>query len=414
MFLFIFTSCQLKNSSEKKNNIQIESDFNSLSNIYFAITKTEDKEYVDILRNLYLLLSVDASIEDKSIEIQRNIELYDDKYVDNIMETIFTVNCNEIQKETFDIEFVYNENAFYSFILFKDVDKDGKMSIKDDLYYYGVKNGKIFYTDEELEDSYSLLANQFISLDTIIDQIYTTYSNKISKIGIITAKDYQLYNNQWGRNHAKGSDLFQKITLESKNNPINCSWSWNWGSQYGEDWHVKAYPEINYGFSPWGHLVTKTDKLPKKIQEINKFTANFNAEFSNLTGKYNMAFEVWMAKNNPPKPSDISTEIMIWTEWDRNWDFWGNNVTDVIINGKEYFLNIAHADFHEHYEWKYICLRMKESQLSGNLDILPILQYLLQNDHIKENEYACNLEVGTEIVSGSGTFKLSDYFVTVE
>lgn len=242
--------------------------------------------------------------------------------------------------------------------------------------------------------------------------IYEAYSNKISKIGKLKAGDYQLYNNQWGRKHANGSSIFQKMVLKNKESPINCSWSWDWCGPYEENWHVKAYPEVNYGYSPWGYLNSNLNTLPKKVNELTNFSANYDAQFINANGRYNLAFEVWMAKSNPPKPSDVTTKIMVWVDYDKTWEFWGDNVSDVTINCIDYFLNIAHAK--RNYEWKYISLRMKKPKLKGELDMLPILDYLLENGHISKDDYACNLELGTEIVSGSGKFNLSNYYVTVE
>lgn len=414
VILAFLTSCQLKESSKTEHSITLSTDFNSNPDYYFAIAKTEEKEYVETLRGLYSLLANNTPYNVDTEEVKKLIELYDDKYCQYIMDSITTRKCSTMDEDSFTVKFEKNANSYYSFILFQDIDKDEKISYGDLLYFYGLNNGKIFYSDEELEENYNLNMSQFGTIDPIIDQIYEAYSNKISRIGIIKSGDYQFYNNQWGKEHASGSDLFQKIILNDKSVPINCSWSWNWGGPYEEYWHVKAYPEVNYGYSPWGHLITLDDKLPNKIQDINKFTANYKAKFTNLTGRYNLAFEVWMTENNPPQPSNITTEIMIWVDCERTWEFWGDNVTEVLIDGKEYFLNIAHADFHDKYEWKYIALRMKESQLEGEIDFLPILNYLLDKGHISKDDYVCNLELGTEIGSGTGTLELSNYYVSIE
>ena len=56
----------------------------------------------------------------------------------------------------------------------------------------------------------------------------------------------------------------------------------------------------------------------------------------------------------------------------------------------------------------------KNNTWNGQIDILPFISYLVENNHISSNDYLVDIEFGNEIWAGTGLLELTDYNITIE
>jgi hypothetical protein len=130
------------------------------------------------------------------------------------------------------------------------------------------------------------------------------------------------------------------------------------------------------------------------------YTATISA-----TGKWNVAFEMWLTRDPAPAEQNITDEVMIWVA--RNDLMPGPLVYDkVTFDGVAYTVHVApgHGDASggSAATWKYIAFVTREPQLSGTLNMSHFLDYLVEKQVIEPDRYIASLELGTEIESGKG------------
>ncbi|HNT77008.1 MAG TPA: hypothetical protein PKH77_18515 [Anaerolineae bacterium] len=223
----------------------------------------------------------------------------------------------------------------------------------------------------------------------------------------IAVGEYILNNNAW--NKGDRTDYTQCIFAQGDTPPTTMGWRWDWP---GDAREIQAYPEVMVGDSPWD-AESPTGGLPLPIgarDVLVTYTATISA-----TGKWNVAFEMWLTRDPAPAEQNITDEVMIWVA--RNDLMPGPLVYDkVTFDGVAYTVHVApgHGDASggSAATWKYIAFVTREPQLSGTLNMSHFLDYLVEKQVIEPDRYIASLELGTEIESGKGEFVLSTYEVT--
>jgi hypothetical protein len=64
--------------------------------------------------------------------------------------------------------------------------------------------------------------------------------------------------------------------------------------------------------------------------------------------------------------------------------------------------------------WTLISLLAEKPILRGPVDVGAIIDFLLKNGHLDAQSYIANLELGTDIMRGSGSTVIRDFAVTVD
>ncbi len=118
-------------------------------------------------------------------------------------------------------------------------------------------------------------------------------------------RKYMLINNVWNKGAATGK-YRQKIFLNDVSGKSIFGWSWQ--CNYGRG--VVAYPEVQYGSSPWSTPTAADTGFPFQAG-TKKLTVNYSAALT-ASGTYDMAFEFWTVKGIPPVKDKIKNEVMIW------------------------------------------------------------------------------------------------------
>jgi predicted esterase len=223
----------------------------------------------------------------------------------------------------------------------------------------------------------------------------------------IKVGDYILNNNVW--NKGDRTDYTQCIFAQSDTPPAAMGWRWDWP---GDAREIQTYPEVMFGDSPWD-AESPTGGLPLPVSG-GDLLVTYDASIE-ATGKWNVAFEMWLTSDPAPAEQNITDEVMIWVA--RSDLMPGPLVYDIVaFDDITYTVHIApgHGDASggSSATWDYIAFVTRKPLLSGILNMGHFLDYLVEKQVIEQDRYVASLELGTEIESGKGEFNLSTYKIT--
>lgn len=227
--------------------------------------------------------------------------------------------------------------------------------------------------------------------------------------------DFLYENNVWGQGAIKKESRLQCLLKRVVDGEVQYGWRWQWPRGSGD---VKAYPEVIYGHKPWFTFST-TPNLPRRISAIDKLSVAYDIEMQ-ARGRYNLAFDIWVTSSDRPTSSAITHEIMIWVgERTRAWEpYPGKRVSRVTVGGATYDLYIKpHAEWlteHGAPNVVYIAFNARTARLSGSIDLKEFLDYLTDNGHLPADGYVASVELGNEVMHGSGELWLKSYAISVE
>lgn len=173
-----------------------------------------------------------------------------------------------------------------------------------------------------------------------------------------------------------------------------------------KDW--PNYPELEFGINPWnakGLDKSTTLLLPKKLGEISEASMTVDVATEVSGGKWNLAFELWLADNNPETHpgSKAVAEVMV---------FFGNEAgyypaepkTDEKVNDgeHEYVLYESRDDWGETKDQKYRQYRLSGGgkTFNGKLNIGKFLQHYVEQGWSKDL-WLTRFELGNEVYTGA-------------
>ena len=222
-------------------------------------------------------------------------------------------------------------------------------------------------------------------------------------------------NNVWNQGTIRRENRTQCLLKRVVDGKAQYGWRWQWPRGSGE---VKAYPEVIYGHKPWSTSST-TANLPRRISAIDELSVAYDVEMQ-AQGRYNLAFDIWVTDSDRPTPSTITHEIMIWVgERRRAWEpYPGYLAARVTIGGAAYDLTIKpHAEWlaeHGAPDVAYVAFNARTAQLSGSIDVKEFLDYLTDHGHLPADGYVASVELGNEVMHGSGELWLRSYEISVK
>ena len=213
-------------------------------------------------------------------------------------------------------------------------------------------------------------------------------------------------NNVWGKGDI--ADYEQCLLTRSVDGVVEYGWRWEWPKGTG---HVKAYPQVIYGHKPWNAAST-TSILPARIKSIKELSIAYAVEMS-AQGTYNLAYDIWLTSSNPPTPDTITHELMIWM--DRTFEAQSRKYLagQVVVDDIVYDLYLR-PNFHPASGAGYIAFVSREPRFSGVVDVVALLGYLVEHDHISADHYVASVELGNEVIDGTGELWLQRFQVTAD
>ena len=227
---------------------------------------------------------------------------------------------------------------------------------------------------------------------------------------IVRQEKYYIVNNVWNKGAANEPGN-QKVFVETLDGKEAFGWQWSWSAL----WSVVAYPEVIYGNSPWDESSRTKTEFPFIVGKKN-ISVDFDISLK-ATGIYNMAFSLWAVTDPLSPKSTISHEIMIWNV--NHYMFPAGAAVDSIVVGgvnyKMYFVN-GHRDSSgsSSQMWTYIAFVSDRPVLKGTLDFNTFTDYLIKKGILTQNNYITNVELGNEVVRGTGIVEIKYYHVNVK
>ena len=215
----------------------------------------------------------------------------------------------------------------------------------------------------------------------------------------------RLTNNVWNKQAIGGAPYEQCILVRESPNGKEYGWAWSWPVDSDS---VVAYPETVIGWKPWVGGRSSDERLPIRIDAIQTMRLSYVIEtVSNAS--HNLATSIWLTRSGTtgffPRPDDISSELMIWTD-DTGFSPAGEYVGKVTIDDLDFEIWWA-KDWGDNSgaasnRWGYIAYRSQTKTRSATLDIKKILLDAVNRGMISAEHYVPSIEVGNEVINGTG------------
>jgi hypothetical protein len=226
------------------------------------------------------------------------------------------------------------------------------------------------------------------------------YASEITPIGIFT-------NNVWNRQAANGAAWSQCLMKRTEGDSVFYGWSWSW--PFVEE-AVYGYPQVKIGASPWAPEPRLDDRFPLSISRLKKLDITHTIEV-NSNDNYNVATSMWLI-NEPilspePNPSIIVAEVMFWTQatpghfnpagsrygaitiGEQNWEVWSDK-------------NWGDASGANDNQWVYLTFKAGQYSSEAYIPARELLRYALKEQLLPEDLFIADIELGNEVMSGSG------------
>lgn len=228
-----------------------------------------------------------------------------------------------------------------------------------------------------------------------------------------------LQNNIWNAHSAEGFDWTQCLAMRTRDANTQYGWYWQWPEEGDK---VYAQPQITLGNSPWlPHNQIKAG-YPIPVKDLEKLEVDYSLDIV-TDGELNLATTLWLIRSETIQmevaQSSIAAEVMIWTY--ASDDFYadpaGENVGEVEIDGVEWEVWLDQS-WHDtsgknDNNWVYLAFRTNQSLMQIKFDAAQMLHYAIEQKFIASDLYIADIQLGTEIMSGTGQVWLNHYRVDV-
>jgi hypothetical protein len=229
-----------------------------------------------------------------------------------------------------------------------------------------------------------------------------------------------LQNNIWNAHSATEFDWTQCLAMRTLDANTQYGWYWQWPEDGDK---VYAQPQITLGNSPWlNHNQAKT-RYPISIDQLQRLDIDYSLEI--LTdGELNLATTLWLTNvdtiQTQINKSSIAAEVMIWTY--ATDDFYddpaGENVGEITIRGIEWEVWLD-KKWHDtsgknDNNWVYLAFRTKQQLLEVKFDAAEMLRHAVEQKFITSGLYIADIQLGTEVMSGTGQVWMNHYQVDME
>ncbi|MDB5819323.1 MAG: glycoside hydrolase family 12 [Rhizobacter sp.] len=227
-----------------------------------------------------------------------------------------------------------------------------------------------------------------------------------------------LLNNTWNKRLAGGEFWQQCLRSRVRDGRTEFGWSWQWPTRDG----IYAYPEVLVGRSPWTETPSNDARFPRRIADIASLRIDYDVE-SDYRGKRNLAMEMWLTdKPNTsavPDTRSIVAELMVWSDASKGMVSSQDKPVDIVdIDGSKYALYVKRdwgdASGVVAHRWMFLIYIAVTPSLTAHYDARKFLQDAVDRQLLDARHYVADVELGNEIVSGSGSTWLRRFEVTLD
>jgi hypothetical protein len=226
----------------------------------------------------------------------------------------------------------------------------------------------------------------------------------------------RLVNNVWNKQAIGDAAYRQCLKARGRGSGREWGWSWSWPL---EGRTVLAFPQVMFGWKPWNGGMPTDDRLPIAIATIKSLNLRYEIE-TNADGKYILSAALWLTRTgrtaSAPNPADISADINIWMVGDAFAPA-GAHVDDIAVDGLEfevwYAADMSDASGANANRWNHVVYRAVSPQRSESLDIDEFVADAVSRGYVSREHYVSSIEIGNEVMSGSGETWVNDLSLEV-
>jgi hypothetical protein len=236
----------------------------------------------------------------------------------------------------------------------------------------------------------------------------------------VSLGDYTVFNNDWdvpNTNLVIGTNFTQQISYNSNDLNSNVVMSWNYPEVQAPDF-VYGYPEVIWG-GQYGGIGPGTRAFATQVSNISSLVANYNVSISGETNKFDVGMEIWTT-NGPPSQAGvaITNEIMVKVHGPT-----ANGLTDgpgttvsnaqLGISGGGTSIEVVHPVTEASGSaGTFVTIDTTSDVLSGQINFATILNSLVAEGIVNSNNYVSGVELGSEMLMGSGSLTVNNFSVT--
>lgn len=221
------------------------------------------------------------------------------------------------------------------------------------------------------------------------------------------------HNNTWNkRTLENGTDFTQTITVNEAGFPGAVTMEWDW-PDFHNDAYVYAYPELTIGQKPWNPLATTYDEFPVQLSELENLDFTYEIDWHEpADGDFNVSISLWLSTDPDGGFDAVTNEFMIWIKPSTHSpDGVNTGVSRTDSLGTyEVWLKEDQTDAsgQNDHVWDFMVANYGAEIKAGTFDIDAFLNHLVQEGLISGDLWLHSVELGPEIVQGSGSFTVID------
>jgi Glycosyl hydrolase family 12 len=230
---------------------------------------------------------------------------------------------------------------------------------------------------------------------------------------VTTRGPFQYQNNMWAQDKAKGP-FEQCVITRQIDGKAQLGWTWDWP---GFEPLGFGYPEIIFGWKPWSDKST-TLELPIRIADLQELALRY-AVSTESAGEVALSISVFVtdsADATRPNPRAIMDEIVVWLDYPDDATPVGTRTALVELAGVQYELwhTPDHGNRGDGTGWDLYYFKGPNQQVRGTTRLEQFFDALLKKNLLRADHFVASVELGDELMSGSGTTWVQDFQVVVQ
>jgi hypothetical protein len=173
---------------------------------------------------------------------------------------------------------------------------------------------------------------------------------------------------------------------------------------------------VIFGWKPWSSQST-TPSLPLRIADVRALTVRYAVKTEH-TGKIALSLSAFVTDSSAasaPNPRAIVAELMVWLDYPDDATPVGKRTAAFDVAGTSYELwhTPQHGDRGDGSGWQLFYFKGPNHQRRATVQVQPLLEWLTKQNLIASDRFIASVELGNELMSGSGTTWVEDFDVSL-
>jgi hypothetical protein len=226
----------------------------------------------------------------------------------------------------------------------------------------------------------------------------------VNKAGAtIDLDSLKLVNNQWG------APADEKLTCAVYHNQSkNFGWYWNRQepkTKPGIEGVLPIYPGLRIGGNPWEQ--SNSAYFPIRVSALESLTFQVTYNYPAVpTGAFDLAYDIFFTDTNKSRPDpEIKAEVMIWLQGtiEQPQATFKGDYTDRLNT----YALFSHVMSSGRLYYAFVMKGQYQFQAQHTVDV----KKLLGNLDLNPNWYIPGVELGSEVVNGSGKIEINQFSI---